>query len=773
MGKSVSEQLHRVLKKIDRPGSFCVSGGGPAPLPGLVVEGLDPIGLPLTAAQAKELKTHCQQAPYGKGELTIVDTNVRQVWQLTPRQFTITNPDWTQFLAETTRTIERELGLEGQKLECHLYNLLFYEPGNFFLPHRDGEKLDRMVATLVVVLPSVFQGGELVVRHEGQEKVVDFGTPQRNPFHVQFAAFYADCEHEVRPLREGYRLCLIYNLTLTKSKKTITAPRTTESIDEVAKILRSWSETDPSKLAIPLEHQYTQDGLVWDTLKGVDRVKARVISEAAGQAGCNAFLALLTFEESGSAEQVGGFGRSRRRYYDDDDEEDEDDADDGEYDMIEVFDSSLTAEHWSDADGNRPRLGKMEVEPEQIVPPEALTEGKPEQDVEGYTGNEGLTLTRWYRHAAIFLWPESHHFNVLCDCGLQGASTALKALVAQWEKAGQTDADGLKARCTEFAAIIINRWSKSPGDRAPEAGVALSASLAKLDDPALIRTFLTQVVARDPSVEPDKTLAKTFEQHGWKSFQNELMPIFENTTVDSLERNVQFLEHLSEAKPRQKADWLALCHLFAQKVVSALERIDREGTSSDWQLRDARAKLLAGLARSFISIEQFGLLSQVMVHALDTPFTYPLITHIEALTSLKPWLKTHVKKRCDVMLQWFRVCCERLELLTEKEPTAPTDFARDADVSCKCADCAELKQFLKNPLEKVHRFRMSQDRRSHLEQIVRTDKCDVVHTTERIGSPHTLVCTKTTASFEARLKKYHENLKHLATLRSIEADLPD
>jgi hypothetical protein len=50
----------------------------------------------------------------------------------------------------------------------------------------------------------------------------------------------------------------------------------------------------------------------------------------------------------------------------------------------------------------------------------------------------------------------------------KGASTALKALVAQWEKAGQTDAEGLKARCTEFAAIIINRWSKSPGHQAPK-----------------------------------------------------------------------------------------------------------------------------------------------------------------------------------------------------------------------------------------------------------------------------------------------------------------
>ena len=33
-----------------------------------------------------------------------------------------------------------------------------------------------MVATLVVVLPSSFQGGELVVRHEGRERVFDFGT---------------------------------------------------------------------------------------------------------------------------------------------------------------------------------------------------------------------------------------------------------------------------------------------------------------------------------------------------------------------------------------------------------------------------------------------------------------------------------------------------------------------------------------------------------------------------------------------------------------------
>jgi predicted 2-oxoglutarate/Fe(II)-dependent dioxygenase YbiX len=388
MSGTVSHQLAQALKKVDRPGSFCISGGAPTVLPGLNVAGLGPIGFPLTAAQAKELKTLCRQAPYGKGEKTVVDTSVRRVWQLDPDQFTLTNPEWQQFLRETVQTVQTGLGLAGQKLESHLYNLLLYEPGSFFLPHRDGEKLDRMVATLVLALPSAYQGGELVVRHEGQEQTIDFSA-DGNPFHTHFAAFYADCEHEVRPLREGYRLCLVYNLTLAKAKKSLTAPRIGERVEEVADILRKWSAGDDArKLAVTLHHRYTQDGLVWDALKGLDCVRAKVLADAARQAGCKAYLAALTFWESGSAPDDGGYRHDRRRwrhesfddvgededFEDDEDMEDDEDQDhSGKYTMEEVFDSSLTAERWSDAEGNRPPLGPMVVEPEEVVPPESLT----------------------------------------------------------------------------------------------------------------------------------------------------------------------------------------------------------------------------------------------------------------------------------------------------------------------------------------------------------------------------------------------------------------
>ena len=77
---------------------------------------------------------------------------------------------------------------------------------------------------------------------------------------------------------------------------------------------------------------------------------------------------------------------------------------------------------------------------------------------------------------------------------------------------------------------------------------------------------------------------------------------------------------------------------------------------------------------------------------------------------------------------------------------------------------------MNDPTEKVHRFRVRQDRRQHIER--NSHGCDMICVTDRTGSPQTLVCTKNTASYEARLKKYREDLGHLAALRAIQDNLP-
>ena len=104
-----------------------------------------------------------------------------------------------------------------------------------------------MVATLIVALPCKHEGGELVVRHEGREHEIMF-PGAASGLELSWAAFYADCPHEVRPLRSGYRLCLVYNVTLARSRgrkrKRLDAPSWGAVTARVAELLGAWREAD-------------------------------------------------------------------------------------------------------------------------------------------------------------------------------------------------------------------------------------------------------------------------------------------------------------------------------------------------------------------------------------------------------------------------------------------------------------------------------------------------------------------------------------------------
>src|SRR5262245_50434742 len=129
MDAAIRQELLATLAKIDRPGTFCTSGTLPPVLPGLEVAGIGPVGLPLATDQAAALKKHAHQAPYGKGTKTLVDTDVRRVWEIDADQVELANPEWPAVLKQAVGVVQSELGLKKQKLEAHLYKLLLYEPG--------------------------------------------------------------------------------------------------------------------------------------------------------------------------------------------------------------------------------------------------------------------------------------------------------------------------------------------------------------------------------------------------------------------------------------------------------------------------------------------------------------------------------------------------------------------------------------------------------------------------------------------------------------------
>ena len=101
---------------------------------------------------------------------------------------------------------------------------------------------------------------------------------------------------------------------------------------------------------------------------------------------------------------------------------------------------------------------------------------------------------------------------------------------------------------------------------------------------------------------------------------------------------------------------------------------------------------------------------------------------------------------------------------SEVPPQPPPDWHLHAELSCTCADCRELQAFARDPIERVHRFRIKKERRRHLHQVINQFQLDMTHVTERIGSPQSLVCTKDRRTFKARMKEYQNELAAMRKL---------
>ena len=119
---------------------------------------------------------------------------------------------WTSSDTSWTFTVEEDFSI--------FYKVNVYSEGGFFKPHADSPCGDEMIGTLVLCLPSPHKGGELCVSHDGLEHVFDFSNHSGDKSKIQWAAFYSDCIHEVKPVLEGHRvttllyqaLCIIKNV---------------------------------------------------------------------------------------------------------------------------------------------------------------------------------------------------------------------------------------------------------------------------------------------------------------------------------------------------------------------------------------------------------------------------------------------------------------------------------------------------------------------------------------------------------------------------------
>ncbi|TKA79700.1 hypothetical protein B0A49_01456 [Cryomyces minteri] len=231
--------LAESLDKVEAVGSFASSEVEPNPVqPGLYIEGIGIVGLPLGERGAKAIIQASHQAPFGKGNETLVDVMVRKTRELNADQFQLRNPAWPKFFQTILGNTAEALGVHVAGLRAELYKLLLF----------------------------------------------------------------ADVMHQIIPVTAGYRFVLTYNLVRVSPGVGYSLATLDDLSLKLKDVLRSWHQsavhTDyaPRKLIYILEHEYSDASLQYDQLKGKDQLCAKHLKNVGAEMGFDVFLASLERE---------------------------------------------------------------------------------------------------------------------------------------------------------------------------------------------------------------------------------------------------------------------------------------------------------------------------------------------------------------------------------------------------------------------------------------------------------------------------------------------
>jgi hypothetical protein len=742
MAKTAREQLAQLLDDSEPAGSFSAQLLAPAHLLQLEVPGVGPVNLPLRAPLAKKLIAVARPAMFGRGEETLADTSVRDTWELTPDQLTLGGPGWTALLDSALEQFRDELGLpRTSRLRTEPHSMLIYGKGQFFLPHQDSEKDDAMVGTLVVSLPSAHTGGELIIDHAGEST-----TYRASKEELTLVAFYADCRHQVTPVKSGYRATLTFNLLVGSETATPEAG----PASELAHCLTEHFTTPatpryssrnlglPNRLVFLLDHEYTQRGLNWRRLKGVDAERTALLRAAAEQAGCDTVLALAEVKETWDASSSEG---------DPWDDYHAEDAGPDDFELTELLVDEISLGWWTRPDGTGGEPISLDVPDHEVCATTPSASLEPYQsEYEGYMGNYGNTVDRWYRRAAIVVWPRDRAFAARAEAGSQWALHELRDRI---------DAGDL-ASAQAAAESLAPFWKK------------IGAQTGLLDATLAVAAGLGAAVTAAMLLEPFR-VEKVTQKHadGLAAAAGRYGQEWTRTVIDGWFGP-------DHRYGTDRAKWMndRLPGLCAALRTAERPEVAQLLTAGAWRWLSGQLRYWTTVARSEDRLPQLERLSSPLLRLVEVADDKLRDEITEALhvagdnivECLMPALRLPGARKAGLGTI-ARDCAQRLSTIVGRPVRDKDDWSIEW-TGCGCDLCDTLGPFFSSRSQKTFEWPLAKDGRQHVHTQIDSAGLPVRHQTRRQGRPFTLVLTKTDELFTRGTKARRTATTDLAWLTS-------
>ena len=151
-------------------------------------------------------------ALFGKGSETVYDETVRKAFDVTADRIKIIEKE--SFLKEVNYNFGNIIPSD-KKFRYELYKMHVYKEGGKFTRHKDTIHAPNHYATLVISVPTDFQGGELLLyENKNDETPLTECKFKEYLYKENSVIFLTDVEHEVLEVKSGTRVVMQYDVYL-------------------------------------------------------------------------------------------------------------------------------------------------------------------------------------------------------------------------------------------------------------------------------------------------------------------------------------------------------------------------------------------------------------------------------------------------------------------------------------------------------------------------------------------------------------------------------
>jgi hypothetical protein len=371
-------------------------------------------------------------------------------------------------------------------------------------------------------------------------------------------------------------------------------------------------------------------------------------------------------------------------------------------------------------------------------------------------GNYGNTMDRWYRRAAVVVWPRQYAFAARAEASPSWALAELRA---------QVDAgDLVNARAA--AASVAPSWL-APGSELLEAALHAAAGL---EDPGialmLLRPFAIEWV--EPAHASGlMALASRYDEAWYRDLLNAWFgPRQWRQHIVGVDRKAwagvlpELAEALRGAGAAATAEWLlASSWVWLDDDIRVTLRIPAPATRRK-QLAE-RGKPLAGLLTAADGTELAGEIAKVLAEHGD-----------DMLACLLPTLRAAGSGSSPLFEELARDCERRLTVIAGRPARAEGDWSIPWSSGCGCELCRPFDTFLADSDKRKLEWPIVEASRKHIMSQIAVAELPVQHEVWKFGKPYTLVLTKTDELFRYEAQTREEAATGLEWLTAHRAHKP-